>query len=246
MPIQIHHQRLQDTTVTHLKHRQLNIGGAAQVIKTVVEFFQTVYHGLHAEEQRQQFAKIFVDEFRKNKEMDGVNIVVVYAGISFTATGKEYYAESTGYEQLDKKFVYYTVCMSLKGAAFSFTNPGDGGPKNWYYSGDFTRSGNTITASQYDYEVITYRDADFGGPSTSQARLSVGKYDATNGDIANDSISSIYVPNKFVAFAYEHSDQQGSGLFFPQGRYSSFPNGWNDRISSLEVMYHPDQTGFSG
>jgi hypothetical protein len=227
-----------------LEHRRLDIGAVAALVLALAKAYQALVQGVTDEAKRNQFAPYIVNEFRKNKEMDGLNIVVVYQSIRFIVTGQEYEAETVSYKASDDIVVSYSVYTSLKGAAFTFTNQGDGGPKNWYYNGQFTRTGNTITASRYDYEVITYRDANFGGSLNSRARLSMGQYDAKNGDIPNDSISSIYVPKRFIAFAYEDSGLQGQGWFLPQGRYSALPNG-NDKISSVEVMYIPDQTGLN-
>jgi len=93
--------------------------------------------------------------------------------------------------------------------------------------------------------VSFFKDTNFNGPrrdfmvrhhvqnSLSKGHLGLGI------NKENDTYSSAIVPEGATVYVYEHNDKKGREARLPPGRYKSFGGGWNDTISSFEIIPEP-------
>jgi hypothetical protein len=100
--------------------------------------------------KREQYTQSFVNQ--ASKSYPQWNVVICHPG--HTATPNEKSPNTyVRHQHLELGMTVgtcgYDVYFSPKGKAFQFVNQGDGGFINWAFSGEFSRNGNTITASQH-------------------------------------------------------------------------------------------------
>ena len=90
--------------------------------------------------------------------------------------------------------------------------------------------------------VKFYFDCDFQRQSWL---IGVGNWNLNviQAKIGNDAISSIIVPQKVKLTVYENEDYSGASKTFGPGSYSCLDNsGWNDRITSLKIVFTNETT----
>lgn len=91
--------------------------------------------------------------------------------------------------------------------------------------------------------VSFYKDANFNGSrrdfpidrhhiqdSLSKGHLGLGL------NKENDTYSSLIVPEGAVVIAYKDAGRKGGRMYFPPGQFPNLGNGWNDVISSFEII----------
>ncbi|SHE61992.1 Beta/Gamma crystallin [Seinonella peptonophila] len=91
----------------------------------------------------------------------------------------------------------------------------------------FANKGNTERSSCVEF----FEHIDYGGKSITYCN------DVSNvGNAWNDTFSSAKVSSGNGVIVYEHSDYAGDRWELRPGNYSNFKNqGWNDRISSVDI-----------
>ncbi|WP_257451479.1 phosphatidylinositol-specific phospholipase C domain-containing protein [Archangium lipolyticum] len=126
------------------------------------------------------------------------------------------------------RFPFQSWSVLVKRAPGGFDNwaYSVGGTQYQRWSGDYAYAvwGYAPQAGVYLYEHAGYQ-GDIRHLTGSAGSL----------DSFNDRTSSIRIVGNYRANIWEHNDLTGAGLYVPQTRDDLVSQGWNDRISSVEV-----------
>lgn len=100
--------------------------------------------------------------------------------------------------------------------------------KDKYQRNDYNQN-NTIYSQD---GVSVFTDTDFKGEKST---LGIGYYRSSRMGIANDSMSSIFVPNGFKIIVYEDDNFRGSSRTYTD-RVNNMGMDWNDKVSSFIII----------
>lgn len=101
-----------------------------------------------------------------------------------------------------------------------------------------SNSGSNSGGSQSQSAVTAYQNSNFNGNSQSFPVSSDG-YAANRGQlnsVGNDQISSLRVPEGYIAYVCANESQEGQCKIFSAGNHSFVGNDLNDKISYMEVL----------
>ncbi len=110
---------------------------------------------------------------------------------------------------------------------------GNGGYNNYGRNNNNNRGNNRFDYSYLNNrsQVTLFEDDSYGGNRQS---LSPGSYSMDRLGIANDALSSIFIPNGFEVTLYKDDNQRGERVTLTSSS-RSMPSGWNDAVSSLSI-----------